>query len=134
MAGFADQVSSWVKKTEAKIEMAHRKIALDVFTRVILMSPVDTGRFRGNWQVAIGSMPSGTLELNDKDGTVAIGRVQAEALNVKAGDTIFLVNNLPYAIPLEYGYSSQAPGGFVRLTVQQFEPIVAAIARELSRR
>lgn len=131
--GFADDVARWSEKTQRKIETAHRKIALDVFTRVILMSPVDTGRFRANWQVAVGSIPSGTLELDDKEGTVAISRVQAEALSIKAGDTIYLVNNLPYAISLEYGHSGQAPGGMVRLTVQQFEPIVAAIARELSR-
>lgn len=113
--GFADGVSAFVRKTEAKIETAHRKIALDAFTRVILRSPVDTGRFRGNWQVSIGSVPSGTLELDDKEGTVVIGKVQAEALNIKAGDSIYLVNNLPYAIPLELGHSNQAPGGMIRL-------------------
>ena len=121
----------WTDKTIAKIETAHRKIALDAFTRVILRSPVDTGRFRGNWQVAIGSVPTGTLELDDKDGTVVIGKVQAEALNLRAGDSIYLVNNLPYAIPLEYGHSSQSPQGMVRLTVQEFTPLVEAIARSL---
>lgn len=121
----------WTDKTIAKVETAHRKIALDAFTRVILRSPVDTGRFRGNWQVAIGSVPTGTLELDDKDGTVVIGKVQAEALNLRAGDSIYLVNNLPYAIPLEYGHSSQSPQGMVRLTVQEFTPLVEAIARSL---
>jgi len=59
--------------------------------------------------------------------------VQAEVLNLKAGQVIYLVNNLPYAIPLEYGHSSQAPGGMVRLTVQKWRPIVDAVARELSK-
>ncbi|KKC39508.1 hypothetical protein WH87_04750 [Devosia epidermidihirudinis] len=131
--GFADQVSAFTRKTEAKIETAIRKIALDVFAEVIMMSPVDTGRFRGNWQVAIGSAPSGTLEIDDKAGTATLAKAQAEALGLKAGQTIFLVNNLPYAQALEYGSSQQAPGGMVRLTVQRWKPIVEAVGRELSK-
>ncbi|WP_116654422.1 HK97 gp10 family phage protein [Pelagibacterium sediminicola] len=133
MSSFSDQIAAFARKTEAKIETAIRKIALDVFSEVILKSPVDTGRFRGNWQVAIGDVPTGTLEVEDKTGTVTIGKVQAEVLNLKAGDTIYLVNNLPYALPLEYGHSGQAPEGMVRITVQRFKPIVEAVARELNK-
>lgn len=131
--GFANEVSNWTRKTEAKIETAIRKIAIDVFAEVIMMSPVDTGRFRGNWQVAIGSMPSGTVELDDKAGTAVLSKAQAQAMGLKAGQTIFLVNNLPYAQALEYGLSQQAPGGMIRLTVQRWKPIVEAVGRELSR-
>ncbi|MFD2235945.1 HK97 gp10 family phage protein [Aureimonas populi] len=133
MAGFADQIAAWSEKTREKLETAVRKIALDAFTEVILMSPVDTGRFRGNWQVAIGNIPTGTVEIDDKTGTATIGKVQAETLKLQAGQTIFLVNNLPYAQALEYGHSQQAPGGMVRLTAQRFTPIVDAVARELNK-
>jgi hypothetical protein len=34
------------------------------------------------------------------------------------------VNNLPYAVPLEYGHSKQAPGGMVRITLARFQQIV----------
>lgn len=131
--GFSDDVSRFVRKTEAKIEMAVRKIALDVFREVIMMSPVDRGRFRGNWQCAVGNVPQGTLELDDKTGTATISKVEAEVLGLGAGQTIYLVNNLEYARALEFGHSQQAPNGFVRLTVQRYKPIVEAVARELSR-
>jgi hypothetical protein len=130
---FGSDVSKWTAKTEAKIETAIRKIAIDVFAEVIMMSPVDEGRFRGNWQVAIGSIPTGTLEIDDKEGTATLNKAQAESLGLKAGQTIFLVNNLPYAEALEYGHSQQAPGGMIRLTVQRWKPIVEAVGRELSK-
>jgi hypothetical protein len=130
---FASDVSKWTRKTEAKIETAIRKIAIDVFAEVIMMSPVDTGRFRGNWQVAIGTIPNGTLEIDDKEGTATLTKAQAEALGLKAGQTIFLINNLPYARALEYGLSQQAPGGMIRLTVQRWKPIVEAVGRQLSK-
>lgn len=131
--GFADDVAKWSAKTQAKIETAFRKISLDVFTEVILMSPVDEGTFRGNWQCAIGNVPQGTLDLTDPSGTATIAKVDAEVLGLKAGQTIFLVNNLPYAQALEYGHSQQAPGGMIRLTVQRWKPIVEAVGRELSK-
>jgi hypothetical protein len=131
--GFSEQVAAWSQKTEAKLELAVRKIALDAFREVIMMSPVDTGRFRGNWQVAIGTIPTGTMELEDKAGTATVSKVQAEAMGLKAGQVIYLVNNLPYAAALENGHSNQAPAGMVRLTVQRWKPIVEAVARELNR-
>ena len=132
MAGFANQMKAWERKTERKMDLAVRKIALEMFRKIILKSPVDTGRFRGNWQLAIGSVPEGTLELDDKTGTATIAKGAATVMGINAGDTIYFANNLPYARRLEEGYSQQAPAGMVALTVQQFQSIVSAIGIELS--
>jgi hypothetical protein len=133
MTSFADSVARFTKKAEAKVEMAVRKIAIDVFSEVVMMTPVDTGRARGNWQCKIGAIPNGTLELDDTAGTATISAIQAEALNLRAGQPIFLINNLPYIEALEHGHSSQAPSGMVRLTVQRWKPIVAKVAQEIAK-
>lgn len=99
-----------------------------MFLRVVMKSPVDTGRFKGNWQVAIGTIPAGVLNVEDKSGAATIAKVQAEVLGLKAGQTIYLVNNLVYALPLEYGHSKQAPNGMVRLTIQEFNAFVERAA------
>ena len=132
MAGFADQVRAWERKTARKMDLAVRKIALEMFRRIILKSPVLSGRFRGNWQLAIGSVPEGTLELDDKTGTATIAKGAATAMGFNAGETIFFANNLPYARRLEEGYSQQAPNGMVALTVQEFQSVVSRIGIELS--
>jgi len=143
MAGFANQMKAWERKTERKMDLAVRKIALEMFRKIILKSPVDTGRFRGNWQLAIGSVPEGTLELDDKTGTATIAKGAATVMGINAGDTIYFANNLPYARRLEEGgymagpkvvngHSSQAPNGMVALTIQEFQSIVSAIGIELS--
>ena len=129
---FSLQIEKWTEETQKRVTLAVRKIALDVFERIILKSPVDTGRFRGNWQVQIGSIPTGTLEIDDKSGQVTLAKAQAEVLGVKAGDTIFLINNLPYARRLEYGWSNQAPEGMVRTTVAEYQPIVDQVVREIN--
>lgn len=123
--------SEWGKDTAKKFDTLVQQVAIEVFVKIILRSPVDTGRFRANWQVSIGDVPEGTLLLEDKTGTATIARVHAEAMNLQAGDTITLTNNLPYAGKLEEGYSQQAPEGMVELTVQDFPDIVNRIANRM---
>jgi len=129
--GFAEEIAGFAAKTERKMDLAVLKIALELFSRVILKTPVDKGRARANWQVAIGGAPNGTLELEDKSGTATISAVTASAAGLRAGDVIFLVNNLPYIQRLEDGYSGQAPAGMVGLTVQEFQRIAEQIGFEL---
>lgn len=129
---FAGQVRRFTDKTRAKMDLAVRKITLDVFENVIVMSPVDTGRFRGNWMPAVGSAPSGTIEAVDPSGGMVRAKVQGVTNGVTAGDVIFMVNNLPYAERLENGWSRQAPAGMVALTVQRFQPIADAVIRQIA--
>lgn len=125
---FEAQINQWITKAKGNIDLVVRKVALEMFSRVIQKSPVSTGRFKGNWQVAIGNIPYGTLDLTDPSGTATMSAVDAAVLGLKAGDIIYLVNNLSYAERLEYGWSKQAPQGMVRTTIQEFSAVVQAAA------
>ena len=126
MATFEEQVRQFVIKTTANIGIVSRKIALDSFTSAITISPVKSGRFRGNWQPGIGAPPSGVLDTLDLTGAISIAAAEAKVAEFKPGQAIYLANNLPYAIPLEEGHSKQAPNGMVRLTQQRFQAIASA--------
>jgi hypothetical protein len=131
LGSFELDIAKFVAKANGNIDLVIRKISLDIFSRVIMKSPVDTGRFRGNWQCAISAMPAGTLVLDDKGGTATLAKATAVALGLKAGETIYLVNNLEYARALEYGHSKQAPAGVVRITVAEFPQVVSKAAAEV---
>ena len=131
MSSFADQLRMFEAKTLEKMGRAARKVSLDAFSEVIRMSPVDSGRFRGNWQPAIGSVPSGTVELLDPSGNIVIANVRGVVAGMQPGDVVYMANNLPYAQRLEDGWSQQAPAGMVRLTVQRFQPIAEAVIRQI---
>ena len=87
------------------------------------------GRFRGNWMFSIGAPDSTTTEEVDPSGAKSTARIVAGALEFKAGDTCYITNSLGYAIPLEFGHSTQAPGGMVRITVARFQQIVLEAIR-----
>lgn len=94
-----------------------REAAIRILRGVIIRSPVDTGRFRGNWQVAEGTLPSSSVDNNQKTSggaiNASIGKIPSD-MNDKL---LYIVNNLPYAERLEYGWSMQAPKGMVRITL-----------------
>lgn len=87
------------------------------------------GRFRGNWMFSIGAPDSETTEEVDPSGAKSTARIVAGAIEFKAGDTCYITNSLGYAIPLEFGHSTQAPGGMVRITVARFQQIVLEAIR-----
>lgn len=115
---FALDLSKAIEKAKDNAELAVRKITIELFSNVILKSPVDTGRFRANWNCSIGSPDKSTSEATDKEGAGSIGRVRSEVTKYTLdGRSIYLANSLPYAERLENGWSNQAPQGMVRLSI-----------------
>lgn len=81
------------------------------------------GRFRSNWQLTTGAPAVGEIDEIESAGET-IAKIVAGAGDLSAGEVAYIVNNLPYAIPLEYGHSTQAPAGMVRVTVADFQRLV----------
>ncbi|MDN5418172.1 MAG: hypothetical protein L0G09_12100 [Acinetobacter sp.] len=96
-----------------------RKITAAMLQGVILRSPVDTGAFRSNHRVSIGSVDyTKDFQKIDKSGTTTIADGMAKILSVQLGMRVFISNNLPYSIALENGHSGQAPLGIYSITFQ----------------
>lgn len=141
MAQFALDLSRLTGEYKERIDVVVKKIAFDMFSKVIMRSPVDTGRFRNNWQVGINQIPSGVIGGIDK-GVVnkkGVGASKAkdsagtEIVRVVGGDVIYLVNNLPYAERLEDGYSPQAEAGVMGVVVAEFNDSVDQMSREVNK-
>lgn len=94
------------------------KHAVDLLAGVVMMTPVDTGRARGNWTVE-SSGSSSTPGIDSSGGqTIAAGAGVIDRATAKGiPPTITLANNLPYIEPLENGSSRQAPQGMVAVTM-----------------
>ncbi|CFO10931.1 Uncharacterised protein [Bordetella pertussis] len=45
----------------------------------------------------------------------------------------YLSNSLPYAVPLENGWSKQAPQGMAKLTAQEFQRYVSQAAKDANK-
>ncbi len=119
-----------LQKIAARNKQKLLKVAQNSLMRVggsiVAKSPVDTGRFRANWLSAYGAADTDTSELIDKSGSQAIGRLDAKLNGLAVGQVFHFTNSLPYAERLEYdAWSQQAPAGMVRLSVANWQTVVA---------
>ena len=121
---FALDVSKFVEKAKKNPEKVMRQVSIKLFSAIIKASPVDTGRFRMNWMASGGTPASGTTYATDKSGNTATGNATSFVLKVPDWREFTLTNNLPYAQRLEYGWSQQAPQGFVRVNVSRFQQLI----------
>lgn len=117
---FSADITRFVKKSERNAQIAVRKITIELLSKVVLKSPVDTGRFRGNWFTGLNYAPQDTSAIVDKTGYESISRGNSVVGKyTMRDDAIYIANNLPYAYRLETGYSKQAPQGMARLSVME---------------
>lgn len=130
-----------VDRTNKKIEKTIRGTIFEISKRIMFRSPVGDpaywqskykpvgyvgGAFRANWQYGFNQQPSGEIAGTDKTGSATLGKIKSGINSSPVYGIHYLVNNLPYSIRLENGWSKrQAPGGMVKLTALEFGSIVS---------
>ena len=127
MGNFGLSLKAFEGKANVNMKTVIQKIAMEAFKRVIEKSPVDTGRFRANWGCQVGSPYTGVSDATDKSGSVSLANAIASATAWNANGSIFICNNVPYSIVLEYGHSQQAPQGMVRTTMAEMGAVVQQV-------
>lgn len=122
---FTLQLSAFAAKAKGNADAVVRKVVLDVGRSVVEKSPVDTGRFRANWQHSVAEINEATSAAVDPGGEATIGLLAASIGSLPGtGEIHYLTNSLPYAVRLENGYSKQAPAGMVAVTVIDYQQFV----------
>ena len=129
---FGLDLQQWSKKVVPGAHVVFmKKIVLELLKRVVMKSPVDTGRFRANWQVGIGSADETTIDEATGKGkhyvNDAVRRGSDKLGDLDFGIAVHVSNNLPYAGPLEDGHSGQAPAGVLGISVEE---VSAHLARQ----
>lgn len=127
---FTEQLEQFAEETIDQADSIFRDVVMSMAGVIVRLSPVDTGNFKGAWRLSIDGYDSTVPETPDKQGGDVLARMLAEVGNLTFGQAAFLQNNLPYAVPLEFGHSTQAPTGIVRIAQAQFQQLVQQAIRE----
>lgn len=117
-------IANFIKKAKKNPETVMRQVSLKLFSAIIKSSPVDTGRFRGNWQTTGATPATGLIAGVDPTGNKAVNSAATYITNSPNWYQFTLTNNLPYAERLEYGWSKQAPVGMVRVNITRFQQLL----------
>jgi hypothetical protein len=138
MSSFSVQLQQFADKTKGRSDELVGLIVVKIAQRLDERSPVGDasywkhkppkgyvgGRFRGNWQLGVGTIPSGETGRVDPTGGATVSAIVSSIPGQAAGLVFYLTNNVPYAQRIEDGWSRQAPNGLVALTAVEFQQIV----------
>ena len=152
---FGDDLVKFQGDAIKATEKTARGTAIALWRDVIYGSPVDSGRFRGNWIASAGAPVETSYSITDKQGTITVNKATVLTQSFSDWQNLWLSNNLPYAEVIEFGgypnpaklgswnkkeeryeintingYSDQAPSGVVRKNVIRFQEILDKEARK----
>lgn len=131
---FSKDLQSFQAKTEQSMYKVIRYSAFDLFSSIVFQTPVDKGVLRNNWYAEIGNPSDAVTEKAAPVGDATVGRINDVLKRVKLEDIIYLTNNLPYSVPIEFdGHSAKAPEGMVRINTARWEEIVEANVRKYNK-
>lgn len=143
MASFSDQIGNAVLKINTAHDKIVRTATLELFSGVIRSTPVGNpslwknppppgyvgGRARGSWQCSVASPKAGQIDRIDPSGAGTIADMQSSVPS-GAGQVAYLSSNLIYIERLEFGWSTQAPAGMVRLNMDRVQRMVDTVIRK----
>ncbi len=147
---FKADLDKFAKKIDVDVRLVRKKVAIDLFSLVQapekatsdglmipgVRHPVDIGGARFGWAMSDGS-PSSWLPPKGSSGSGPNTATFASPFQIT-----WIVNNVPYIGVLEFGgfpgdgpktkggFSTQAPGGWVRKAISLLEFSLNAITRE----
>ena len=137
---FRKSLGEWANATEAKLDGLARQVCQSMAELALDKTPVVDGFLRGSWQPAIGTMALAENAAADPSGAGVQAKIAATIVDIKTGDTFYMMNNAAYAMRIEFGFVGQDSLGrtynqagqfFVTDTVKSFDLIVAKEAAEL---
>jgi len=116
---FNKEIDEFAKSIQDEAMTMLRKIVLEALRRLVMKTPVDTGRARGGWQVTIGSPAEGQTGKQDKEGRETIAKGLPALKDFDPYQIVWISNNVDYIEFLEHGSSEQAPAGMLAITVEE---------------
>lgn len=92
-------------------------VAWEAVRLFVNRSPVDTGRFKGNWEVIRSGRVPVDNDRFDKLGGRSLQRARQFLRSVRFGENFGIGNNVAYGADLARGSSSQAPPGWIQSSI-----------------
>lgn len=129
MGAFSTGISKASEAIIGDVNTFFRKTVFEIYNGIVIKSPVDTGRFKGNWNISSGAV---NYTYNDSATSSPYGEpanidISSAILRLDISKPAFISNGLPYSGRLETGYSKQAPSGMVDVTVVEYQARIAKL-------
>jgi len=109
-----------------------KKVCLDLDRSLVLSTRVDTGRARGGWGAGVNNV-SLRQAIQDPSGAITLRENAGEINKAKAGDTIYLTNNVEYIVYLNDGTDKFSGDFMVEKSLRRFPQIIRESTNQAKR-
>jgi nucleoid DNA-binding protein len=132
---FMADLTGMIDEAKGNAEDVVKLASLNLFTKIVKKTPVDTGHLAYNWNLTLNSP-----ERSERDGvdpskskTLDIG--SKNIANFKLGvQQVWMTNNVEYAYDIEYGKSKiKAPQGMVRVSLREWDSVYKGAAMTVNK-
>jgi hypothetical protein len=138
---------------DRRMLQVYKAITLEAHKRIVMRTPVASGRARGNWM--IDNTPTDKMtDETDKSGSKTLKQAKTYTKSLTIEDKTWIVNNVSYIGVLENGgypnppkrgswirgkgyvvkssggYSRQAPHGMVKVTMAELKALLPGIIQQ----
>lgn len=126
LQNFNADLDAFAKKLGIARQTVYRRVSLELWNGITKRTPVDTGRARSSWNLAIGKpdsfVPAGLIKgtgahKDDSSPPTEPSAGPPDVSKVDGTEVVWITSNLDYIEALENGHSKQAPRGMVMITV-----------------
>lgn len=108
-----------------------REATKDFYQKIIIATPVDTGRARWGWNITVNA-PSNTVPPPGIYPMPTIDLHMENSINsITVTDTIYITNNVPYIKRLNAGYSKNHPARFVEQAAAKVQAAVSKLIKKI---
>ena len=114
---FARNIDVMAKNVKKNSELLVKRAAIVLHTTLVNTTPVDKGTARSNWQVGIDEEPQKIVDPAPVSDVLLKGRTEILKYDGNENRKIVVGNPVPYIEPLNNGWSSQAPAGFIESAI-----------------
>lgn len=116
-ARFDCDIEALAKQFLVEADTIKRKVALDIYGRLLATTPVDTGRARAGWGVS-AEKPRSDVPAKDESGYSYDRAMNPSPYMIpKNANIICIYNNVEYIVPLNNGTATRPPRLFAEKAV-----------------
>ena len=121
---FGDDIRKYAEKQKRNLDEVVVESLIDLSASVIIKTPVKEGILVNSWRPTTAAPSSSDKPFASAEAQMAA--IESRLLfTVDRKGVYYLVNNQPYARPIEFlGHSQKAPNGMLRISIENYQKFI----------
>jgi hypothetical protein len=121
---FGSDIRKYAELQKRNLDEVVTESLINLSASVIIKTPVLTGFLANSWRATTAAPSTSSAAYSSPDAQMAAIEDRL-AFTLDRKGVYYLVNNQPYARPIEFlGHSQKAPAGMLRISIENYQKFI----------